>query len=278
MKIGLHVAAAGDFMGIPARARAAGGDVVQFFAGSPRTWQAKTYSPQEGTDFQAATKAAELDASFIHMSYLVSYGSSNPDLRQKSITAYRQALKNGDQLGVVGVVTHLGSHKGEGFSTRVKSLGEGLLEAMEGSQCYAILENSAGAGDNMGNSLEELRDIIKATDNHPRVKVCIDTCHALTAGYELRTKAGLDKFLGDFDKLIGLDRLVVMHLNDSKFDISAHRDRHENIGDGFIGNDGFRVILNHPKLKDLPGVLEVPGLDGKGPDKANVDRLRKLQS
>jgi len=278
MLFGAHLSTAGNLPGLPARARAIGCDCVQFFAGNPRGWQQKVYSSEEGETFKTACKDERI-IPFIHMLYLTSYGTTDEALRNKSIDGLGKMLITADTLGCVGVVTHLGSHKGAGFETRVQALADGLLEAIKISgdaSSYAILENSAGAGGNMGNSFEELREIYEHTGRHPRIKFCLDTAHMFTSGYDFRTKAGCDKMLADFDRLIGLEQLVVMHLNDSKADFDTHRDRHENIGDGYIGRDGFKAILTNPKLKEMPGILEVPGLDGHGPDKANLDRLKAI--
>jgi deoxyribonuclease-4 len=139
-----------------------------------------------------------------------------------------------------------------------------------------LLEISAGGGGSIGNSIEELAQIYEAMGRDERMGFCLDTCHMLAGGYEVRTKEGWDEALEKFDRLIGLDKLGVLHLNDSMTDMGSNRDRHENIGQGFIGEEGFEAILNHPKLKDKFGILEVPGLDHKGPDKPNLDKLREL--
>jgi deoxyribonuclease IV len=278
MIYGLHISTAGNIVGTPARARDMGADVIQIFASNPRGWRPTNYTSEQAKKFQEACAESHIQQTFIHMIYLVSYGTADDELRGKSITALDQTMQNADLLGVKGVVTHLGSHKGLGLEQALKRLTDAMQEAIASSEhSWLILENSAGQGGNIGNGLEELAQIFEAMKGHPRLKVCIDTCHTLTSGYEIRTQEGLDKFLTDFDRLIGLERLVVMHLNDSKADLGAHVDRHENIGDGFIGEAGFRVILNHTKLANIPGILEVPGMDGKsGPDKENLDRLKAL--
>lgn len=254
-----------------------GAETIQIFASNPRGWQSTTYAPETAEAFRAAAKAAHIDPVWIHMSYLVSYGTPNDDQRQKSIHVMFQMLKTADLLGVKGVVTHMGSHKGLGFEQALERITDSYTRILDqNGESLLILENSAGAGGNIGNTLEEIAAMIDAMKGHERLAVCIDTAHALARGYEIRTSAGLDDFLGEFDRLIGLDRLVVMHLNDSKVDLGARVDRHENIGDGFIGLDGFKLIVNHPKLAHVAGILEVPGLDGNGPDKANLDRLKEL--
>jgi deoxyribonuclease-4 len=211
------------------------------------------------------------------MMYLTAYGTPDEGLRAKSVEAATQTMMNAEKLGVKGVVTHMGSHKGLGLESVMPMMVESLKQVIEPvKESRLLLEVSAGSGGNIGNSLEELAAIFEAMDRDERLGFCLDTCHLLAAGYEVRTKEGWDKVLSDFDRLIGLDKLPILHLNDSKFDLDAKRDRHENIGQGFIGDDGFQVILNHPKLKDKDSVLEVPGMDGKGPDKANLDKLHAL--
>jgi deoxyribonuclease-4 len=242
-------------------------------------WKPARYTAEQGSAFRAACVQERINPVFIHNIYLVSFGTDDPELLEKGIAATRNQLEAADTLGAVGVITHMGSHKGAGFEQALPRTAEAIGQCLEGdARAQLILENSAGAGGNIGNSLEEIAAIITALGRPPRLAVCIDTAHALAAGYEIRTPAGFSGFLDDFDRLIGLERLAVMHLNDSKVDLGTNRDRHENIGDGFIGAEGFRVILNDPRLRDTPGLLEVPGLDGNsGPDAGNLARLRELQ-
>lgn len=277
MKLGLHISTAGDLSSTPERARAMGAETIQIFASNPRGWRPTIYDEPTAKAFRDACEAANIDPVWIHMIYLVSYGTADDEQRAKSVTAMRDMLSTADLLGVKGVVTHMGSHKGFGFDQALGRITDSYTRILEGGRdSLLILENSAGAGGNIGNSLEELAAMLDAMKGHKRMAVCIDTAHALTSGYDIRTKSGLDDFLDQFDRLIGLDRLVVMHLNDSKADIGSHIDRHENIGDGYIGLEGFRNIVNHPKLTHVCGVMEVPGLEGNGPDAANLERLRHL--
>jgi deoxyribonuclease-4 len=279
MKLGMHTSTAGNLNGTPARAAAMGAETIQVFASNPRGWRPTNYTAEQGRAFRAACDKAGFGDVWMHMIYLVSYGTPEDELRGKSVTAMRAALANADLLGVRGIVTHMGSHKGLGFEQAVDRTVDSITQALDASEhSLFILENSAGQGGTMGNSLEELAAILDGMKGHKRLAVCLDTCHTLNAGYEIRTPEGLDQFLADFDRLIGLDRLVVMHLNDSKQDLGSHIDRHENIGYGTIGDAGFRVILNHPKLALLSGVLEVPGMDGKsGPDEANMRHILSLR-
>lgn len=211
------------------------------------------------------------------MMYLTNYATAKDELRDKSIAAMRTMLATCEQLGGAGVVTHLGSHKGLDLEAGLKRTGEAILETLnDSSQSLAILENSAGAGEIVGDTIEELATIYGHTGQHSRVKFCLDTAHAFACGYDIRDQGGWTSFLDAFDRAIGLEHVVLLHLNDSKVGLNEKKDRHENIGDGYIGIDAFQAIANEPRLRDTPGVLEVPGLDGKGPDKANLDRLKGL--
>jgi deoxyribonuclease-4 len=277
MKFGLHISTAGDLAGTPARARAMGADVIQIFAGSPRTWRQTVYSPDRAKAFRDACGAARVSSVFIHMLYLVAYGTANEELRQKSIIAMRDMLGVADQLGAVGVITHMGSHSGLEFAEAARRVADALTRTFDQSQhSYLILENSAGAGSVIGDTLEELATIYEYMGQPKRVKFCLDTCHLLASGYEVRQPDSWHRLLDDFDRLIGLEHLVALHLNDSKGEINTKLDRHENIGDGTIGYAGFKHIVNDPRLKDLPGMLEVPGIGDQGPDKENLDRLKAL--
>ncbi|MDF2461718.1 MAG: deoxyribonuclease [Candidatus Saccharibacteria bacterium] len=279
MKLGVHISTSGDLIGTPARAAEMGAETIQMFASNPRGWRPTKYTPKKAQEFRAAVAAAGIDPVWFHMIYLVSFGTPDEEQREKSILATQQTLAAADLLGATGVITHMGSHKGLGFEQALERIKDSYTRALaESEKSLLIMEIAAGQGGAIGNSLEELAAQFDVMKGHPRLAVCIDTCHALSAGYELRTPEGLDDFLAKFDSLIGLDRLVVLHLNDSKNDLGAKIDRHENIGEGTIGYDGMRNIINHPKLAHISGVLEVPGMDGKsGPDKENMDRLKALR-
>ena len=277
MKIGLHISTGGDIVSTPERAHSMGADTIQIFASNPRGWRPTIYEEEKASLFREAAKEFNIDPVWIHMIYLVSYGTIDDEQRKKSIDAMSNMLLTADLLGSKGVITHMGSHKGLGFDQALDRIKDSYTRVLDNDASnLLILENSAGAGGNIGNSLEELSMMFDAMGGHKRMAVCIDTAHALTSGYEIRTEEGLDQFLNDFDRLIGLDRLVVMHLNDSKADISTRVDRHENIGDGFLGLEAFKHIVNHPKLAHVSGILEVPGVDGSGPDAANIGRLKTL--
>lgn len=276
MKYGVHISTAGDLVGTPARAHAMGAEALQIFAGSPRTWKQASYTDAQASGFRDAAASLHMPV-YIHMMYLTSYGSPDRRLGAMSVEAAKHTMGNAEKLGIKGVVTHLGSHKGEGITAVMDNLSTALLEVVaDTKESKLLLENSAGAGGNVGNSIDELAQIYEAVGRDKRIGFCLDTCHLFASGYEVRTKEGWKAVLDEFDAKIGLAQLNCLHLNDSKTDLNSKRDRHENIGQGFIGEDGFNVILNEPRLKNNVGILEVPGIEHKGPDKANLDKLRAL--
>lgn len=278
MIFGLHTSTGGNLAAAPLRAAEKGAQAMQIFASNPRSWRPTLYSDQQASDFRTACQTAGIKQTFMHMIYLTSYGTLNEDVRSKSTIALTQALETADQLGVAGVVTHLGSHRDQTIEAAIERVIEALKSTMATSQhSYLIVENAAGSGHVIGDTIEELAAIIKGVGD-PRVRLCLDTAHLLASGYDIRKPDEWDRLLASVDQQIGWEKVAVLHLNDSKIDLGGRVDRHQNIGDGFIGDEGFKVILSHPRLQgsDLAGILEVPGLDGKGPDAANLERLRQL--
>jgi deoxyribonuclease IV len=280
MYIGAHVKSSGGVWNAIANAVALGCEAVQFFAGSPRTWAPTVYKDAAAARFVTERAASPIRFVVIHTIYLINLASAKEDFYEKSVTALAGAVAAAEQLGADAVVTHVGSHQGAGFDAglqRVQTALRRVLSESEGSGVRLLLENTAGAGGTMGVDFDELGAMIRAADNHPRLGLCLDTAHLFEAGFDLRTAAGLDEALTRLDDACGLDRLVMLHLNDSKTPQGSNRDRHENIGGGELGLDGFGAIVNHPALADIPGILEVPGFDGDGPDLRNVEILRTLQ-
>jgi len=217
----------------------------------------------------------------IHTIYLINLATPNDDYYEKSVTALVGAVQAAERLGAEAIVNHTGSHQGAGFDVglaRVRAAFTRALEQVGDSKVRVLIENTAGAGGTMGVSFEEIAAIIDAVDGDPRVGVCLDTAHLFEAGFDISTGEGLEEALADFETRIGLDRLALLHLNDSKTPLASNRDRHENIGQGEIGMEGFRRIVNHPAFAELPGIIEVPGMDNDGPDLPNMDLLRALRA
>ncbi len=281
MYIGAHVRASGGVWKAIDNGVELGCEAIQFFAGSPRTWKPQLYSEKDAARFREARAASPIRFVLIHTIYLINLASTNEDFYEKSVTALVGAVVAAEQLGADAIVTHIGSHQGAGFEPGLRrvqtALGRALDEAGD-SPVRVLLENTAGAGGTMGVDFAELAAMIDAVDGDPRVGLCLDTAHLFESGVELRTPEGLEAAIAGLDATCGLDRLVCLHLNDSKTALGSNRDRHENIGDGDLGLRAFAQIVNHPAFAGLPGILEVPGDAGDGPDRSNVERLLALRA
>ncbi len=280
MKIGAHVSAAGGIFNAPGNAAKIGCEVFQVFSRSPQGGPAPKLTDEIVKQFKAEKLKYKLGDFVIHTPYYINFASTTPRIRYGSISVVHEELERGTLLGASYVVTHLGSTKDAGqkvgFHKTWRSI-QRILGGYRGS-CGLLLEISAGAGDLVGGSFEQIRDLIKNAESNVKFKnmvnVCIDTCHAFAAGYDLRTKADIEAMVKKFDAIVGLKRLKLLHGNDSKFGLGDHRDRHEHIGMGHIGLEGFRAITNHPKLKKLNMIIETPW-DGKYVD--DIKTLKKLR-
>jgi deoxyribonuclease-4 len=279
MYFGAHVKSSGGVWHAVENGADIGAEAVQFFAGSPRTWKPTLYKDADAAKFRDLRAGSPIRFVVIHTIYLINLASENEDFYEKSVTSLSGALTAADQLGADAIVTHIGSHQGSGFAAGLERVQQGLRRALaesEGSPVRLLLENTAGAGGTMGVDFRELGQIVDAAGGDPRLGICVDTAHIFESGVDLRTREGVDDLLRDLDEGCGRERLVMFHLNDSKTALGSNRDRHENIGDGDLGDDAFRLLVNEPAFADLPGILEVPGLDGQGPDRENLARLRAL--
>jgi deoxyribonuclease-4 len=279
MYFGAHVKSSGGVWHAIENGMQIGAEAVQFFAGSPRTWKPTIYKDADSSKFRELRAESPIRFVVIHTIYLINLASANEDFYEKSLTSLVGALTAADQLGADAIVTHIGSHQGSGFAAGLERVQRGLRRALaesEGSAVKLLLENTAGAGGTMGVDFRELGQIIDAAGGDPRLGICVDTAHIFESGADLRTREGIDQVLRELDDGCGRDRLVMLHLNDSKTPLGSNRDRHENIGDGDLGEDAFRLLVNEPAFEDLPGILEVPGIDGQGPDAENLARLRAL--
>jgi deoxyribonuclease-4 len=278
MKIGAHVGTAGGVEKAIDRAQEIGAEAIQIFSGAPQAWRRKEYRAEEVEAYKARAAETGIGPAFIHGVYLVNLATDNSDNLAKGINALVHDMNVCHMLGSLGVIFHIGSHRGAGydhfFGQVVDSVGR--IVAATPEDTWLILENSAGMGGAIGSRFEELGRIISEAGS-PRVRVCLDTQHAFAAGYDLKTKDGLEAALSEFDREVGLDRLVAVHANDSKCPLAGGVDRHENIGEGHIGLDGFENIIAHPAFADVPFLLEVPGFEKQGPDRRNVETLKSLR-
>ncbi|PIQ68415.1 MAG: hypothetical protein COV91_04215 [Candidatus Taylorbacteria bacterium CG11_big_fil_rev_8_21_14_0_20_46_11] len=310
--IGAHVSIAGGFKEAPARAASIGANAVQMFSGSPRGWNFASATKEQAEEYKAEVKKHGIKASYFHASYLINLADDGPNGKH-SVDALIAELSVAEKLGVKGSIIHLGSFKEgrpkENQKSKIKNQdlfapttpprrlgtppqagGEEENATYVKHERYPLLISNIKAVlkkapkdiffiiedmgmRKIGRSLDEIAEIIKDVPD-PRVKVCLDTCHLHSAGYDLSTKKKLEEFLEMFDTTIGLDRLECIHMNDSRDEFGSLRDRHDNIGEGKVGKDVFALIVNHPKLKNLPFLLEVPGFDDSGPDRKNVDKVK----
>jgi len=258
-------------------AHAFGMDSVQLFAQSPRTWRFPDHDPADLEAFRARREELGIGAVAIHAVYLLNLASTKADFYEKSVDTLSKTVDAACAIGAEAVVFHVGSHQGAGFDVGLERVVPALAQALDrcDDTTWLCMENTAGAGDTIGRSLEELAALYEALDHHPRLGVCLDSCHLFASGYDVTDPDALDEVVTQLDALIGLDRLRVLHVNDSKTPLGSNRDRHDNIGDGLMGNK-LAVFLGHPKLQGLPALLEVPGADGHGPDLEQMTKLRKL--
>lgn len=276
-QIGAHVSTAGGLDKAIDRAVAMGANAIQIFGSSPQSWARRTPSEAQIATFRSKAQAAKIAAIFIHGAYLINLATANPDNLAKSEASLIADLRLASQIGASGVVFHVGSHKGAGFEQVCEQVTRSMKRILDETpdDTWLIIENNAGQGQQIGATFAEVGALIKAVGS-PRVKVCLDTCHAYSSGYDIATVEGLAATLAEFDREIGVNNLVVIHANDSKAPFRSGIDRHENIGKGHIGAEGFRVLLHDAVLRCRPFILEVPGFANEGPDKENIDILNSL--
>ncbi len=256
---------------------------LQVFVKSSNQWAARPFSAGEVDRFRAAGREAGLDRyTMAHTSYLINLASPRPDLLEKSRAALAVELDRCVELGVPYLVLHPGSHVGEGEQAGLESVAASLDAVMgAGSRARSddvmiLLETTAGQGTNLGSCFEHLAAILDLAGCRDRLGVCMDTCHLLASGYEFRDPVSLEKMMNRFDEIVGLARLRGVHLNDSKTELGSRKDRHEHIGDGFIGLEGFRPFMNDGRFRDVPMVLETPKGEDLAEDRRNLALLRDL--
>jgi deoxyribonuclease-4 len=277
--LGAHVSTSGGIHTAIDRIDAFGGEAVQLFTQSPRTWRPTNHDPADFDRFKRRRGEAGIGGVVCHALYLINLASPNDDVYEKSVASLTNTVEIACAIDAEAVVFHVGSHQGAGFDAGLERVVPALRAALE--RCpdttWLLMENSAGAGGTIGRSLGELAALHEALDRHPRLGVCLDSCHLFVSGYDITDRGALDALLDELHDTIGLDRLRALHVNDSKAPLGSNRDRHDNIGAGVLGEQ-LGVFLSHPKLQGLPALLEVPGKDGHGPDADEVRKLRALHA
>lgn len=273
MRLGAHQSIEGGYAKALERVKGIGGDCLQIFSASPRGWNFTKIDEVQSIQFLERKSDLNIDPIYFHASYLINLADQGR-IGSLSKLSLISELNIAPKLKIQGSIVHLGSFKNNvDMSTLIKNISEVLQKTPEES--LFIIENAGNR--KIGKDLNEIAKIINQV-NDSRVRICLDTCHLHSAGYDLTTPKKLNDFLLNFDKLIGLHKLELLHLNDSRDPFNSGRDRHENIGKGTIGLTTFKLLFNHPKTKHLPFVIETPGFDKKGPDKSNLDILKSLLS
>lgn len=275
MFFGAHVSASGGIDKAMERAVERGADAVQVFTQSPRMWRPVNHKPANVDRWHTLREEHDIQGAVAHAIYLINIASDDPDLHEKSTTALENTMIAGELLGLDAVIFHPGSHRSAGLDSCLDRMATAMERVLARSErTWLLMENSAGQGGTIGRDVEELARVFDAVGPHPRLGVCIDSCHWFVSGVDVRDRAVLDAGLTELDDAIGLDRLRALHLNDSKTPLGSNRDRHANIAEGEIG-DGLATFLAHPAFQELGVYLEVPG-EGDGPTSAEIEKARAL--
>jgi deoxyribonuclease IV len=279
MYIGAHLSSSGGIHTAVDRAEAVGAESLQLFTQSPRAWRPTNHDPANLERFRERRAEAGLHGVLCHALYLCNFAAPNDEVYEKSVAALRNTMQIACAIGADAVVVHVGSHLGSGFENGL----ERVLPAMEQvlalatDETWLLMENSAGAGGTIGRSIDELATIYERLDRHPRLGVCLDSCHLYVSGVDVTDAARLDALLDDVHSSIGLDRLRALHVNDSAAALGSNRDRHANIGEGLLGEE-LGVFLGNPRLQGLPAVLETAGPENRGPDANEVRKAKEIRA
>jgi deoxyribonuclease-4 len=275
--IGAHVSNAGGLDKAVERGVASDSAAIQIFNQSPRMWRPTRYTDENYAEFREAIEETEIASTTIHAVYLINCASKEREIREKSIASLTHALRVGDGIGAEGVVLHAGARKGEPHRASMRRAAKAIARALAGSDhCPVLLENTAGTQGPLGRNFDELAELVELLDGDSRVGICLDSCHLLASGFEIRTAEALGAVIDEFDAKVGLDRLSCLHLNDSKTPLGGNRDRHANLGEGEIGERGLGVFLSEPRFEELPTLIETGGEHG-APGRADVELARKLR-
>ncbi len=277
MFIGGHVSAAGGLHNAGPNGAEIGCEVIQIFSRPPQGGKPREITPEVQQEFKTSMQKNGIKAVYIHAPYFINLASSNPRIKHSSIAVLRQELERGTLLGCKGMMFHPGSSKDLSEEEARKTVIESINKIMDGytGTCQFLIEISAGAGNVMGDTFEEVALFLNEAEKGENIGVCFDTQHAFASGYDLSTKEGLDTVMTKFDDLIGLNRMPVSHINDSKVELNGKKDRHEHLGEGHIGLDAFKHFINHPKLGHLDLILETPFKKGAMEGRLNDIKLLK---
>ena len=277
MKIGSHVSTAGGLDNAIPNGQEIGAETIQIFGSPPQGWRYKPHPQERIEAFKEKAQSASISPVFLHGVYLINLGTENEENLGKAIDSLVAHMTLVAQIEASGVIFHLGSHKGRGFDGVLSQVVSSMNIVLEKTpeESWLIIENAAGMGNHIGASFAEIGTVMGELSND-RVKCCLDTAHTFAAGYDITNRDGIEEAMSEFDKEIGFKNLVAVHANDSKIPLGGGVDRHENIGEGHMGREGFQVIMSHPAFRDVPFLLEVPGFEKTGPDRKNIDILHSI--
>lgn len=279
MPFGAHMSISGGVSKAFARGESVGCEAMQIFSKSDRQWVAKPLMPEEIAAFHAERQRTGIGPVIVHDSYLINLAAPADELWEKSIAAFAEELGRCERLGIPYIVTHPGAHTGSGEETGLRREADALnrlFEAGVGGETMVLLETTAGQGSSLGNRFEHLARLFELVPHHNRMGICVDTCHIFAAGYDIRTPETYTATFAELDRLVGLERVKAFHLNDSQKDLGSRVDRHSHIGQGCIGLEAFRLLVNDPRFHSLPMIIETPKGDDMAEDVENLALLRSL--
>jgi deoxyribonuclease-4 len=277
MLIGAHVSTAGGLDKAVERGVEIGCEAIQIFHQSPRMWRPTRYSDEDFERFRDEFESSSLESVVIHAVYLINCASKEREIRAKSIASLTHALQVGTGIGAAGVVLHAGARKGEPHRPSMKRAAKAIAKAIADSErCPILLENTAGTQGPLGRNFDELAELVELLDGDKRIGICLDSCHLLASGFEIRDADSLTDVVDEFDAKVGIDRLSCLHVNDSKIPLGGNRDQHAHLGKGELGERGIATFVSEPRFDDLPALIET-GRDGNAPDRAAVDAARRLR-
>jgi deoxyribonuclease-4 len=277
--LGAHVSTSGGLVNAHARGVEIGAKSIQVFNQSPRMWRPTRWKDDDVATFCELMASGPIKAVVVHAVYLLNAASKDSEIRTKTVNSLIHSLEMGESIGAVGVVLHPGSTVGEPHEQAMGRVGEVLKEALaETAGCRLLLEDTAGAGNTLGRSFEELAQLIELAGGDDRLGLCLDSCHMLASGFDVRTADGIERVMDDCVSLVGEGRLHCVHVNDSQMQLGSNRDRHAPLGDGELGSRGCSAFLSEPRFEGLPAIFEGPGVEGKAPAKVDMDRMRRLRA
>jgi deoxyribonuclease-4 len=279
MLLGAHVSTSGGLVEAHGRGVERGCQSIQIWGQSPRQWRPTRWKQDDIDAFLELMDGGPIEAVAIHAVYLINAATTDAEMRRKSLDSLVHHLELGDAIGAVGVVLHPGSAKGEPHEEALPRVAQMLKDALgESDGCRLLLENTAGAGDTLGRSFEELGDLIEMAGGSARLGVCLDSCHMFASGFDITTADKLAEVIDRGDAVVGLDRLACLHVNDSLTPLGSNRDRHAPPGDGELGSRGCAAFLSEPRFEGLPAIFEGPGAEGKAAAKVDIDRMKQLRT